>query len=110
MHGTVWTSLPRRKDQGLHYTRSPHPVRYESNACERKTAQFARKQRRVEKDGLDPRKREAQVQSGVSLGLSAALYGEITFAKGAAEQRIFHNYPVRGQVAGGRRPVRFPRR
>ena len=33
---------------------------------------------------LDPRKREAQVQSGVSLGLSAALYGEITFAKGAA--------------------------
>ena len=43
---------------------------------------------------LDPRNLEAQVQSGVIFGLSAALYGEITFAKGAAEQSNFHNYPV----------------
>ncbi len=43
---------------------------------------------------LDPRNLEAQVQSGVIFGLSAALYGEITFAKGAAEQTNFHDYPV----------------
>lgn len=43
---------------------------------------------------LDPRNLEAQVQSGVVFGLSAALYGEISFAKGAAEQSNFHNYPV----------------
>jgi len=43
---------------------------------------------------LDPRNLEAQVQSGVIFGLSAALYGEITFAKGAAEQSNFHDYPV----------------
>ncbi|MNU81499.1 Isoquinoline 1-oxidoreductase subunit beta [compost metagenome] len=43
---------------------------------------------------LDPRNLEAQVQSGVVFGLSAALYGEISFAKGAAEQSNFHDYPV----------------
>ncbi|MBT9490553.1 MAG: xanthine dehydrogenase family protein molybdopterin-binding subunit [Rubrivivax sp.] len=43
---------------------------------------------------LDPRNLEAQVQSGVIFGLSSALYGEITFSKGAAEQSNFHNYPV----------------
>jgi isoquinoline 1-oxidoreductase beta subunit len=43
---------------------------------------------------LDPRNLEAQLQSGVIFGLSAALYGEITFAKGAAEQSNFHDYPV----------------
>jgi isoquinoline 1-oxidoreductase beta subunit len=43
---------------------------------------------------LDPRNLEAQLQSGVIFGLSAALYGEITFAKGAAEQTNFHDYPV----------------
>ena len=43
---------------------------------------------------LDPRNIEAQQQSGVIFGLSAALYGEITFAKGAAEQSNFHDYPV----------------
>ena len=43
---------------------------------------------------LDPRNLEAQVQSGVIFGLSSALYGEITFAKGAAEQRNFHDYAV----------------
>jgi isoquinoline 1-oxidoreductase beta subunit len=43
---------------------------------------------------LDPRNLEAQVQSGVIFGLSAALFGEITFAKGAAEQSNFHDYPL----------------
>ena len=43
---------------------------------------------------LDPRNIEAQLQSGVIFGLSAALYGEITFAKGAAEQTNFDSYPV----------------
>jgi isoquinoline 1-oxidoreductase beta subunit len=43
---------------------------------------------------LDPRNLEAQLQSGVIFGLSAALYGEITFAKGAAEQSNFHDYRV----------------
>ena len=43
---------------------------------------------------LDPRNIEAQLQSAVIFGLSAALYGEITFAKGAAEQSNFHDYPV----------------
>jgi len=43
---------------------------------------------------LDPRNLEAQLQSGVIFGLSAALYGEISFAQGAAEQSNFHDYPV----------------
>jgi isoquinoline 1-oxidoreductase beta subunit len=41
---------------------------------------------------LDPRNIEAQLQSGVIFGLSAAMFGEITFAKGAAEQSNFHQY------------------
>jgi isoquinoline 1-oxidoreductase subunit beta len=43
---------------------------------------------------LDPRNIEAQQQSGVIFGLSSALFGEITFAKGAAEQSNFHDYSV----------------
>ena len=43
---------------------------------------------------LDPRNIEAQQQSGVIFGLSSALFGEITFSKGAAEQSNFHDYPV----------------
>jgi isoquinoline 1-oxidoreductase subunit beta len=37
---------------------------------------------------------EAQMQSGVVYGLSAALYGEITFRDGQVEQSNFHDYPV----------------
>jgi len=37
---------------------------------------------------------EAQMQSGVVFGLSAALYGEITFRDGRVEQSNFHDYPV----------------
>lgn len=43
---------------------------------------------------LDPRNIEAQLQSAVIFGLSAAMFGEITFAKGAAEQTNFHQYPA----------------
>ncbi len=36
----------------------------------------------------------AQMESCVVFGLSAALYGEITFEKGRVKQRNFHDYPV----------------
>ena len=41
---------------------------------------------------LDPRNIEAQVQSGMVYGLSAAIMGEITFDEGAVEQSNFHDY------------------
>jgi isoquinoline 1-oxidoreductase beta subunit len=37
---------------------------------------------------------EAQMQSGIVYGLSAALSGEITFRDGRVEQSNFHDYPV----------------
>ncbi|HEV8578580.1 MAG TPA: xanthine dehydrogenase family protein molybdopterin-binding subunit [Thermoanaerobaculia bacterium] len=37
---------------------------------------------------------EAQMQSGIVYGLSAALYGEITFRDGQVEQSNYHDYPV----------------
>jgi isoquinoline 1-oxidoreductase beta subunit len=41
---------------------------------------------------LDPRNIEAQLESGAIFGLSAAMFGEITFANGAVEQTNFHQY------------------
>jgi isoquinoline 1-oxidoreductase beta subunit len=41
---------------------------------------------------LDPRNIEAQVQSAVIFGLSAATTGEITIKDGRVEQSNFHNY------------------
>jgi isoquinoline 1-oxidoreductase subunit beta len=41
---------------------------------------------------LDPRNIEAQIQSGIVFGLSAAIMGEITFAEGAVQQSNFHDY------------------
>ena len=43
---------------------------------------------------LDPRNIEAQVQSGIIFGLSAAMFNEISLADGAVQQRNFHNYPI----------------
>jgi isoquinoline 1-oxidoreductase beta subunit len=36
----------------------------------------------------------AQLEGGTVFGLSAALYGEISFEKGRVKQRNFHDYPV----------------
>jgi isoquinoline 1-oxidoreductase beta subunit len=36
----------------------------------------------------------AQVEGGIVFGLTAALYGEITFAEGRVVQRNFHDYPM----------------
>ena len=41
---------------------------------------------------LDPGILEAQIQSGILFGLSAAMGQEITFAGGAVEQSNFHDY------------------
>lgn len=41
---------------------------------------------------LDPRNIEAQVQSGINFGLTAAIKGEITVADGVVEQSNFHDY------------------
>lgn len=41
---------------------------------------------------LDPRNIEAQVMSGIIFGLSAAVFGEITFKRGQVVQSNFHNY------------------
>ncbi|MCL6274572.1 molybdopterin-dependent oxidoreductase [Muricauda sp. 2012CJ35-5] len=42
---------------------------------------------------VNPSGAEAQVEGGILEGLSAALYGELTFKDGATEQSNFHNYP-----------------
>lgn len=64
---------------------------------------------------LDPRNVEAQLQSGALFGLSAAMFGEITFASGAVEQGNFHQYEtlrmaqaprIRVQVLDGGGPIR----
>lgn len=41
---------------------------------------------------LDPRNIEAQVQSAINFGLSAAIMSEITLKDGVVEQSNFHNY------------------
>ena len=43
---------------------------------------------------LDPRNIEAQLQSGIAYGLTAAIMGEITFADGQVQQSNFHDYPA----------------
>ena len=43
---------------------------------------------------VNPLTVEAQMQSGIAYGLSAALHGEITFKDGKVEQSNFHNYPA----------------
>ncbi len=41
---------------------------------------------------INPNSVEAQIQSGIIYGLTAALYGEITIAGGRVEQSNFHDY------------------
>ncbi len=41
---------------------------------------------------LDPGNLEAQLSGGLAFGLSAAMFGEVTFAEGAAEQTNFPDY------------------
>src|SRR5262249_52966918 len=36
----------------------------------------------------------AQMEGGIVFGLTAALYGEITFQRGRVKQRNFHDYPM----------------
>jgi isoquinoline 1-oxidoreductase beta subunit len=43
---------------------------------------------------VNPLTVEAQLQSAVAFGLSAALHGKITFKDGQVEQSNFHDYPV----------------
>jgi isoquinoline 1-oxidoreductase subunit beta len=43
---------------------------------------------------VNPLTVEAQVQSAIAFGLSAALYGRISFKDGRVEQSNFHDYPV----------------
>lgn len=43
---------------------------------------------------VNPDTLEAQMQSAIVFGLSAALFSEITFKKGRVEQSNFHNYKI----------------
>ena len=43
---------------------------------------------------INPDGVRAQVESGIAIGLSAALFGEITFEKGGVKQSNFHNYKI----------------
>ena len=43
---------------------------------------------------VNPETIEAQMESGIAFGLSAALYGAITLKDGRIEQSNFHDYPV----------------
>ena len=43
---------------------------------------------------LDPGNIEAQLQSGIIFGLTAAMMGEITFSNGRVQQSNFHDYPA----------------
>src|SRR5437867_3645802 len=43
---------------------------------------------------VNPDTVQAQLQSGAVFGLTAALYGEISFENGRVKQRNFHDYPM----------------
>jgi isoquinoline 1-oxidoreductase beta subunit len=43
---------------------------------------------------VNPDTIKAQMESGIVFGLSAALYGEITFENGRVNQSNFHDYPL----------------
>src|SRR5207244_8582624 len=43
---------------------------------------------------VNPDTVQAQLHSGAVFGLTAALYGEISFENGRVKQRNFHDYPM----------------
>ena len=43
---------------------------------------------------VNPAGVRAQVESAIAFGLTAALYGELTFKNGRVEQSNFHDYPI----------------
>ena len=43
---------------------------------------------------MNPDTIRAQMEGGIVFGLTAALYGEITFENGRVQQRNFHDYPM----------------
>ena len=43
---------------------------------------------------INPDGVKAQIESGIAIGLSAALFGEITFDDGQVEQSNFNNYKI----------------
>jgi isoquinoline 1-oxidoreductase beta subunit len=43
---------------------------------------------------VNPDTIRAQMEGGIVFGLTAALYGEITFENGRVKQRNFHDYPM----------------
>src|SRR5262249_52080557 len=43
---------------------------------------------------VNPASAAAQMESGIVYGLSAALYGELTFKQGRVQQSNFHDYPL----------------
>jgi isoquinoline 1-oxidoreductase beta subunit len=43
---------------------------------------------------VNPDSVKAQMEGGIVFGLSAALFGEITFEKGRVQQSNFHDYPM----------------
>jgi len=43
---------------------------------------------------VNPDTVRAQMESAIAFGLTAALYGEITFEKGRVRERNFHDYPM----------------
>jgi len=43
---------------------------------------------------VNPLAVEAQVQSAIAFGLTAALYGKLTLVEGRVQESNFHDYPV----------------
>jgi isoquinoline 1-oxidoreductase beta subunit len=43
---------------------------------------------------VNPQQIEAQAQGSVAMGLTAALYGEMTLDKGRMQELNFHNYQI----------------